>query len=109
MAFPVGQETRLPSGGGGWLLFGFVTHQWELERSPGWPELMGWQSQVLLGTFPLAPGVAATPRADPEHPTAAGNRGWDKHGPKRSLCHRKNGHKSPIMVLTTPRVGGWGL
>lgn len=34
--------------------------------------------------------------------------GWDKHGSKRNFCHRKNGHKSPIMVLTTPCVGGGG-
>lgn len=31
-----GQETRLPLGGGDWLLFGFVIHQLKLERSPGW-------------------------------------------------------------------------
>lgn len=31
-----GQETRLPLGGGDQLLFGFVIHQWKLERSPGW-------------------------------------------------------------------------
>lgn len=27
-------------------------------------------------------------------------------GSKRNLCCRKNGYKSPIMVLTTPSVGG---
>lgn len=31
-----GQETRLPLRGGDQLLFGFVNHQWKLERSPGW-------------------------------------------------------------------------
>lgn len=31
-----GQETRLPLGGGDKLLFGFVIHQWKLERSPVW-------------------------------------------------------------------------
>lgn len=73
LARPEGQETRRPSGGGEWLLFGFVTHQRELERSPGGQVLLAGRCWALLGTFPSSSGVITSPEAVPEHPMAAGN------------------------------------
>lgn len=63
-----GQETRLPLGGGDHLLFGFVIHQWKLERSPGWSCWAGRGTGLFWALS--ASGVIATPEVGPEHPTA---------------------------------------
>ena len=110
----MGQETRLPSEGGDRLLFGFchppvgAGEEPRQASPPGELDLMGWQrSWALLGTFPSASGVAAAPGAGPEHPTASRN--GTNMARRGTSAVGRTGHKSPIMALTTPRVGGGGL